>query len=83
MWRVHQYCEAVEYELPTSVAGDEIMPFLKQFAEDSLGESFDAVVSIYQSNKVSQKTGELPKPRNTVKRFIKPGSRSIDDLLLG
>lgn len=80
MWLVHSYCEAVNYELPSSISGAEIMPFLKQFAEDCLGESFQAVIGIYQS-KTPDKNGDPQKPKNTIKRILKAGSRSIDDLL--
>lgn len=83
MWLVHAYCDAVGYELPASMPAEEMMSFLKQFAEDALGESFLATVSIYQSKTVSRKTGELPAPKNTIKRILKQGTRSIDDLLLG
>lgn len=83
MWLIHAYCAAVNYELPTSIVADEMMSFLKQFAEDALGESFQATVGIYQSKTVSLKTGEIPPPKNTIKAIAKPGARSIDDLLLG
>lgn len=83
MWLIHAYCAAVGIELPTSINAEDMLPFLKQFAEDALGESFQAIVGIYQSKTVSTKTGELPAPKNTIKSILKPGSRSIDDLLLG
>lgn len=83
MWRVHQFCEAIDYELPTSIAADEIITFMKQFCEDILGETMRAEIDVNVSTMINPKTNEIYEPRNAVKKFIKPGSRSIDDLLLG
>lgn len=83
MWRVHQFCEAIGYELPTSIAADEIIGFMKQFCEDLLGETLSAEIDINTSTEINPKTDKPYEPRNVVKKFIKPGSRSLDDLLLG
>jgi len=83
MWRVHQFCGAISYELPESISADEIIPFMKQFCEDILGETLSAVIDINISTQTNPKTGEVYEPRNQIKTFIKPGARSIDDLLLG
>lgn len=83
MWRVHQFCEAIGYELPASIAADEIISFMKQFCEDILGEQLNAVVGINVSTQVNPKTNEVYEPRNVVNKFVAPGSRSLDDLLLG
>lgn len=83
MWRVHQFCEAIDYELPTTIAADEIIGFMKQFCEDILGETLNAEIDINVSTQVNPKTSEVYEPRNAIKKFIKLGSRSIDDLLLG
>lgn len=83
MWRVHQFCEAIGYELPASIAADEIISFMKQFCEDILGEELRAIVGINTSTQINSKTGEVYEPRNVVIKFLAPGSRSLDDLLLG
>lgn len=82
MWRVHQFCEAIGYELPASIAADEIIGFMKQFCEDILGETLHAVVDVNVSTMINPKTNEVYEPRNVVKTFVKPGTRSIDDLLM-
>lgn len=83
MWRVHQFCDAINYELPDGMTGDEIIPFMKQFCEDILGETLNAVIDINVSSMINPKTSEVYEPRNQIKTFVKPGSRSIDDLLMG
>lgn len=85
MWRVHQFCEAIDYELPTAIAADEIIGFMKQFCEDILGETLNAEITINVSTTINPKSDPpaVYEPRNAVAKFIKPGSRSIDDLLLG
>ncbi len=85
MWRVHQFCEAIGYELPTSIAADEIIGFMKQFCEDMLGETLNAVVDINVSTQINPKSDPpaVYDPRNVVGKFVKPGTRSIDDLLMG
>lgn len=83
MWRIHQFCDAISYELPTSMMGDEIISFMKQFCEDILGETLNAVIDINISSMINPKTSEVYEPRNQIKTFVKPGTRSIDDLLMG
>lgn len=85
MWRVHQFCEAIDYELPTTIAADEIIGFMKQFCEDILGETLNAEIGINVSTMINPKSDPptVYEPRNQITKFIKPGSRSIDDLLLG
>lgn len=83
MWRVHQFCEAISYELPASISSDEIIGFMKQFCEDVLGETLQAIIDINVSSMINPKTSEVYEPRNQIKNFVKQGARSIDDLLLG
>lgn len=83
MWRVHQFCDAISYELPASISSDEIIGFMKQFCEDILGETLNAVIDINVSSMINPKTSEVYEPRNQIKTFVKPGTRSINDLLLG
>lgn len=80
MWRVAQLCNAISYTLPTSLSGVEVMPWLKQFAEDLLGEQFKAVLTINQSTQINPKTSKVYDPRQTIARFIAAGDRSLDDL---
>lgn len=83
MWRVNQFCDSIGYEMPESISGDEIIPFMRQFCEDILGETLNAVIDINVSSMINPKTSEVYEPRNQIKTFVKPGSRSIDDLLMG
>lgn len=80
MWRVNQFAESVGYKLPSSLAGDEIVPWIKQFGEEMLGEQLRAVIGIQTSDQVNPTTGEVYEPRNVIKKFIRTGSRSLDDL---
>lgn len=82
MWRVRKLCAAIKYDLPASLSGSEILPWIKQFREELLGEQFKCVIGINRSTKINPKS-DPPKvydPRQTIDTFIAAGDRSLDDL---
>lgn len=77
MWRVHQFAESVDTELPTSLAGAEIVPWIKSFGEEMLGERLRVIVKL---NPESEYEGKHYEARNSVEKFIPANARNLDDL---
>lgn len=81
MWRVRAFCAAIKYpDMPSSIPGNEILAWIKQFNEDILGERLKVVMKINTSDKVNPQTGELYDPRNGIGKFLTQSDRTLDDL---
>ena len=83
MWRFYDFQEAVDYKFPegTTMTSENVMELLKEMCEALLGETLRAEMKIQISDKINPKTDKPYDTRNGIGRFLKPGSRSIDDLL--
>lgn len=86
MWRFYDFQDAVSFKFPegTQMTSENVMELLKEMCEAVLGEQLKAEMRVSESNPtVKDKDGNPYPPRNSIGKFIKPGARSIDDLLLG
>lgn len=83
MWRFFDFQDAVDYRFPegTTMTAENVMELLKEMGEALLGETLKAEMKIQISDQINEKTGKPYDPRNGIGRFLKPGTRSIDDLL--
>jgi hypothetical protein len=84
MWRFYDFQDAVDYKFPegTTMTAENVMELLKEMGEALLGETIKAEMKIQVGTKINPKTEKPYDPRNGINRFIKPGTRSIDDLLI-
>lgn len=85
MWRFYDFQDAVDFKFPegTTMTSENVMELLKEMCEAVLGETLKAEMKVSESNPtVKDKDGNPYPPRNSIGKFIKPGARSIDDLLL-
>jgi hypothetical protein len=83
MWRFYDFLDAVEYHFPegTTMTAENVMELLKEMCEAVLGETLRAEMKVQVSTQINEKTGKPYDPRNGIGRFLKPGAKSIDDLL--
>lgn len=83
MWRFYEFQDAVDFHFPegTTMTAENVMELLKEMCEALLGETVKAEMKIQTSTQINDKTGKPYDPRNGIGRFLKPGTRSIDDLL--
>lgn len=83
MWRFFDFQDAIDYHFPegTTMTAENVMELLKEMGEALLGETLKVEMKIQTSTQINEKTGEAYPPRNGIGRFLKPGTRSIDDLL--
>lgn len=84
MWRFYDFQDAVDYHFPadTVMTSENVMELLKEMGEALLGETLKAELKVQVSDQINDKTGKPYDPRNGIARFLKPGTRSIDDLLM-
>ena len=83
MWRFYDFQDAVGYHFDegTTMTSENVMELLKEMGEALLGETLKAEMKVQVSDQINEKTGKPYDPRNGINRFLKPGARSIDDLL--
>lgn len=83
MWRFYDFLDAVDYHFPegTTMSAENVMELLKEMGEALLGETLKAEMKIQTSTQINPKTEQSYEPRNGIGKFLKPGARSLDDLL--
>jgi hypothetical protein len=84
MWKFYDLQDAVGYHFPqgTTMTAENVMELLKEMSEALLGETVKVEMKEqYNPTYIDEKTGKPYPPRNGIGRFLKPGAKSIDDLL--